>query len=219
MITHREMKQGSAEWLALHSGRMTGSIASKLMTPTGRPSTQYRQEIARIIAERKGWQAPKQFDGTEWTMRGLDMESEARLWFSIETGLSVEQVGFVESDDHLVGFSPDGLVTITTDTPDWITEIVAPGDQVPLELKVPMPSTHIRWLLDNELPGDHIAQVHFAMAVSGAPACFFMSYNEDVRPLLLLEKRNNLTQTMEMVIDTYKEEFTKSYTLITGEIP
>ena len=50
MTTYHEIEQRTPEWDALRAGKLTASVASKLVTPTGKLSTQYKGEIARIIA-------------------------------------------------------------------------------------------------------------------------------------------------------------------------
>ena len=58
MAIYHDVEQRSNELYELRAGRFTASIASKLVTPTGKPSVQYRGEIARIIAEQMGLQQP-----------------------------------------------------------------------------------------------------------------------------------------------------------------
>jgi len=77
MIIHDDVEQGTDEWLELRRGKFTASIASKLITPTGRPSKQYKGEIGRIIAESMGWQEPEPFVQTYWMERGTELEAEA----------------------------------------------------------------------------------------------------------------------------------------------
>jgi len=67
---------------------------------------------------------------------GIDMEPEARACYSFLAGGEVKQVGFCLSDDGRFGCSPDGLV----------------GDDGGLELKCPLPKTHIKYLVEGELP-------------------------------------------------------------------
>jgi len=204
MITHDVVEQGTDEWLDLRRGKFTASIASKLLTPTGKVSTQFKGEMGRIIAETLGLQPPEPHVETFWMERGSELEAEARRWFTVDTDLDITEVGFIESDCHLVGVSPDGLVVV----PDGLI--------VPLELKVPKPSTHIKWLLMGDLPKEHIGQVHFAMAVTGAPYAYFMSYNPDIDPLILRIERDDYTEKMVNAIEVYRAEFKWSFNRITG---
>ena len=208
MIIHN-MSQRSDEWNEIRAGKLTASVASKLVTPTGKPSVQYRNEIARIIAEAQGWQEPEEIKPTYWMDRGVDLEKEARAWFQVETGHSVHDIGFIESDDHIVGASPDGIVMLETRIDEQV---------LPIELKCPKPSTHIGWLLAGaEVPKEHIAQVHFQIAVCESDVGYFCSYHPECAPLILEVKRSEYTELMVEMIEKYKDEFKLAWKLITGD--
>jgi hypothetical protein len=202
------IEQRTPEWDALRRGKFTASMASKLVTPTGKPSLQYRGEIARIIAEARGLQEPEFIRPTYWMERGINLEAEARAWFEVETDLKIEDVGFVSDEGGVVGASPDGLIKLYD------------GDTfgfIPLELKCPKPSTHVGYLLDGGIPTEHIAQVHFQIALCEAPYGYFCSYNPNIAPLILRVDRNEYTKTMEDGIVKYAEEF-KSAVAKIGEL-
>ena len=207
MIVHN-CEQRSDEWFELRSGKLTASLASKLITPTGKASVQYRGEIARLIAERAGLQEVEDIPQTFWMQRGVELEPQARAWFEVETGHDVLDVGFIESGSGLIGGSPDGLIV------DPIT-----GKMIPLELKVPKPSTHIKWLLEAQVPKDHIAQVHFQMILTGSNTGYFSSYCPDVEPLIVMVEWDDYTETLLHQIDKYESEFTAGFERITGEQP
>lgn len=132
MIIHA-MTQRSEEWNAARSGKFTATDFGKLMpTPKQGPEDFNAAQMAiiyRVAAERltglkKGsdWgSAPKDF--------GVETEDEARISFILETGLDVQEVGFVEYSEW-VGCSPDGLI----------------GDDEGLEIKCPNSDTHLRYL-------------------------------------------------------------------------
>ena len=186
-----DIDQRTPEWDALRAGRLTASLASKLVTPTGKASTQYKGEIARIIAERMGLQEPEFLKPTYWMERGVQMEEEARKWFELETDFDTLPVGFITDDSDYIGASPDALI----------------GMKIPLELKVPKPSTHIKWLLEGGLPKDHIAQVHFQMVLCESDVAYFSSYCPDVRPLIVRVEWSKYTDLMKDKIEVYKSEF------------
>jgi hypothetical protein len=202
MIIH-PFEQHSEEWYSVRAGKFTGSIAGKLVTPTGRVSTQYKSEIARIIAEYMGWQKPETIKPTYWMERGTDMESEARNWFQVDTDIEIQECGFIESDGGLTGFSPDGY---TEDE----------GFIIPIELKCPKPSTHVQWVLDGGLPKEHAAQVHFGMAITGAPYAYFMGYHPICEPVFVKVERGDYTATMVDMINKYAAEFEVAFKRITG---
>lgn len=132
MIIHT-MDQRSEEWQNIRLGKFTATDFGKLMpTPKQGPedfnATQmaiiYRVAAERLTGLKKGsdWgSAPKDF--------GVETEDEARVSFILETGLDVQEVGFVEYSEW-VGCSPDGLI----------------GDDEGLEIKCPNSDTHLRYL-------------------------------------------------------------------------
>jgi hypothetical protein len=214
MPLFHDVEQRSDEWDALRAGKLTASTAKKLVTPTGKASTQYRGEIARIIAEAMGLQKPEFINPTYWMERGVDLEPEALAWFEVETDLTVTQVGFVTSGntDHigLFGASPDGIIH-TKDEDD------GRALTIPLELKCPKPSTHLSYLMEGDLPKEHIAQVHFQMVLCEAPYAYFASYNPNVRPLILKVEWNDYTETMMNMMVKYQDEYLAAMKAIKGE--
>ena len=204
MAIFHDVEQRTPEWDALRAGRLTASMGKKLVTPTGKASVQYRGEIARIIAEAKGLQQPEFLKPTYWMERGVNLEAEGLAWFEVETGLIVNPVGFVTDDSDLLGASPDGI-------------IICSDGKIPLELKCPKPSTHLSYLMEGGLPKEHIAQVHFQMALCESPYAYFASYNPNVRPLILKVMWNEYTDLMVKSLKKYKEEYRAALITIDGE--
>jgi len=202
MILHLSLEQRSEEWHKLRVGKMTASEASTLITPTGKPSSQYKKSIARNIAEKMGWQDPESFHPTYWVQRGIDMEQECLNWFAVEVG-ETEPCGFIESDDHVFGLSPDAIM--------W------DGDQlIPIEAKVPAPTTMIQWILDGGVPTEHLPQVHFALAITGAPYAYFIAYCPLTQPIIIKVLPDEYTATLRNMMANYKEAFETAFIEITG---
>lgn len=130
--------------------------------------------------------------------RGNALEDEARRYYEQRTGTKVHQVGFITHDSGGFGCSPDGLISSEDDA------YIAPqfGEKeldfcYGLEIKCPMPETHMRYLLDGELPGDYELQVHMSMAVTGLNRWHFLSYCPGEAQLLLTIERNEYTDQLE----------------------
>jgi len=201
MILH-DMDQRTPEWFAIRSGKLTGSDASSLVTPTGKPSSQYKGAIARNIAEHMGWQESDSSFTSFWMNRGINMEEEALRWFAVEIE-PVLACGFIEDDTGLFGVSPDGIIK----TDDGI---------IPVEIKCPMPSTLIKWHMDGGLPTEHIAQVHMAIEICDAPYAYFMAYHPSIKPLLVKVERGTYTEAIEDGMHRYAVEYKSIYKEITG---
>ena len=164
MIIHT-MPQRSEEWNAIRSGRFTATDFGKLMpTPKQGPEDFNAAQMAiiyRVAAERltglkKGsdWgSAPKDF--------GVETEDEARISFILETGLDVQEVGFVEYSEW-IGCSPDGLI----------------GDDEGLEIKCPNSDTHLRYMnRPDDLLDDYRYQCVGGLLCTGRKRWHLYSYD------------------------------------------
>src|SRR5262245_61827187 len=103
-----DVMQRSTEWLQLHVGIPTASDFDNLITPKfeirkGKTPDSY---LARKIAE--AWQGGPLPGFSSWaTNQGNLLEPEAIPKLAFETGLQIQQVGFITRDDGRVGCSPD----------------------------------------------------------------------------------------------------------------
>lgn len=145
MIIHN-VRQNSVEWHQLRLGIPTASEFHKILTPTGKRSTQAEAYRNRLLAE---WVtgAPLENVETQWMERGHDLEEQAVDAYEFATGKQTQVVGFVTTDDGRIGCSPDRLV----------------GDDGGLELKCPAPWTHIGYLLSKTVADDYKVQVQGCM--------------------------------------------------------
>lgn len=188
MKAHKDIEQRTPAWDAVRTGKITASVAGKLLTPAGKPSKQKEGEVGRILAEEFGLQRPESIPPTYWIERGIELEPEARGWMQVLLNTTIVEWGFAEDDDGLAGFSPDGII----------------DDTIPVEMKVPKPSTHIKYLMNGVLPPEYKGQVHFAMAIMGAPYAYFFSYCPELKPLLIKVEADDYTALMRTEIDEFK---------------
>lgn len=198
MIIWPNMTQGSEEWFAARTGKLTASNASKIITAGGKPSTQRAAYLDELISD---CFCPGQnaFGGNYATDRGTALEPVARQLFSERSGLEVREVGFVSVENGIYGCSPDGLV------------VGATGDDVAgLEIKCPLPKTHLRYLMEGVLPDSYKPQVHFSMMVTGLPWHFF-SYCPGMKPLELLVTPDSYTERMRSMVDGFLLEYSTAW--------
>lgn len=169
--------QGSEAWASLRLGKVTASEAGNLLTPTFKIRTGEMPQtyLCKKVAEAYRGEVLPGFGGSWETEQGAINESEARHWLSFALDKDVTQVDFVVSDDGRYGCSPDGLI----------------GDDSGLELKCPQHTTHVKYLLDGELPDEYAVQVHFSMYVTERPEWLFLSYQKNFPKLLLTIKRDD----------------------------
>ena len=122
-----EVEQGTEEWFAARRGIPTASEFGKLVTSTGKASTQMGEYINQLIAERLG--AVDENYSNDWMARGTELEPAARAWYSFATDIDTDQVGFVLNDTGTAGASPDALYDVSG-----------------LEIKCPSPKVHVSYL-------------------------------------------------------------------------
>ena len=157
-------EQHSIEWWDARLGVATGSKMNDILgfLKKGGESQARANYRAKIVAELVTQQ--QQMDGylspeMEW---GTDQEPLARAAYEIRTGNDVDQVGFMLHDTiPLFGGSADGLV----------------GDDGGIEIKCPKTSTHLRWMLEGEVPEEHRLQMYSYMALSGRKWFDFISFD------------------------------------------
>lgn len=192
-------EQGTPEWDDLRRGKITASVAQKMITEKGAISVQAKPFIGRLLAEELGLQEPEPIKPSYWMERGVEVEPQARGFFAVETGLHVETCAFIESDDGLSGFSPDGFV--------WDKKVL-----IPLEIKCPSAAVHIGYLLDGVLP--YKQQCHFAMVISLAPYMHFMSYHPDLKPFILKVGWDEYTIKVSNALDDFKAKMVVAKSLV-----
>lgn len=176
-------EQNTPEWQEARCGIPTASGFDNILTAKGKLSkqrTKYLYQLAGEILTGK----PEETYTNGVMQRGHELEDEARKFYELATGREVIKVGFCLSDSRDYGASPDGLV----------------NDDGGIEIKCPMLSTHIGYLLNKELPTDYFPQVQGQLLVTDRKWVDFLSYYPGLKPLLIRVNRN------EEYINKLKEE-------------
>ncbi len=162
--TYPHIEQRSDEWRDLRCGMVTASTIGELITPANLKvanNDKSRGLIALLAAERIiGY---SEFTYVNFDMqRGIDDEPKARAKYAEHHGVKVTEMGFMirEQDGWQLGFSPDGLV----------------GDDGAIEVKCPRPKTHVRTIVDDEVPPYYMAQLQAGLFVTGRDWIDFVSY-------------------------------------------
>jgi hypothetical protein len=139
-----DVDQGSPEWFALRAGRPTASDFKRLITATGKPSTQLSDYAATLAAELYAGRPLEVWEGNQWTERGKELEPMAADHYRFVHEVELERVGFVTN--HEIGCSPDYLV----------------GKDGMLEIKCLAPWKHVQalayWNKHKRPPPDYVAQ-------------------------------------------------------------
>lgn len=178
--------QGSEQWFRVRKGRVTASNAEKLLTPTGKDSSQWESYALDLTTQCIRPDEIEKFDGNSHTDRGNELEPLAREEFTRLTGLQVVTVGFCTVMGNVVGFSPDALVLRDGLTPEtWLDHAIYDDEGAVangldlvvagLECKAPLSKIHGKYLLAGGVPAEYSPQVHFSMAGASLP-WWFASY-------------------------------------------
>lgn len=160
--------QGSEEWLQSRLGRPTASNFSKLITPTGKPSSSAQGYINDLIAQKITGELPE-FYKSEAMQRGNDLEPHAKAAYEFTYDVEVVEVGLCLHEAYECGCSPDGLI----------------GEDGGLEIKCPLPGTHVSYLRDGKLPTQYIPQVQGCLWITDREWWDFMSYHPSMENLIV----------------------------------
>lgn len=173
LIDHCE--QGTPEWLSARAGIPSASEFDKIMTPTGKKSSQFYPYMHGLLAE---WllgrpKENKTFGRMEY---GKETEQEARENYEFITGHDVTEVGFVyKNAQKMVGCSPDGLCT---------------DMRRGVEIKCPDEHVHMSYFISGRCPSKYLPQVQGSMYVTGYRDWDFMSYHPELPPLIVTVVRD-----------------------------
>lgn len=163
---HRELTQGTDEWLAARCGLLTASELKLIVTPTFKASNSAaaRAHLLELTAQRITGHIEPRFV-TDDMLRGMNDEGDARALYA-QHRAPVDEVGFItRTFDHgrtfTLGYSPDGLV----------------GDDGLIEIKSRRPKFQVETILGGEVPDDFIVQLHAGLLIADREWCDFISYS------------------------------------------
>lgn len=188
--------QRSEEWYKIRIGKITGSDFHTLM---GNGETKKKLLLKKAVERITGKPQGDELKNSD-IQRGVDLEDTARTYYEMETGNTVNQVGFIQLNEY-VGCSPDGLIGM-----DGI-----------LEIKCPRATTFLSHYLDDSIEKQYYTQIQFNMMITGAKWCDFVRYNEDF-PLYIKrvkadkeyqcrirERLDECIKEIEEIVNNYKE--------------
>jgi putative phage-type endonuclease len=164
MITyHRDLIQGSEEWLEARRGLLTASEMKLIVTPTLKAASndKERAHLYELLAQRITGHVEPHYVGDDM-LRGHEDEVEARILYA-QRYAPVADMGFITNDawGFTLGCSPDGLV----------------GDDGMIECKSRRQKFQVETIINGEMPADYLIQVQTAMLVTGRQWCDFVSYS------------------------------------------
>lgn len=110
---HKEVIQGSDQWMSLRTGILTASEMKLCVTPTlkAADNEKTRLHVWELAAQRISQYVEPSYIGDDM-LRGWEDEVKARSKYEEHTGRTVDEVGFITNDKwgFTIGYSPDGAV-------------------------------------------------------------------------------------------------------------
>lgn len=160
---HRELQQGSEEWLAARCGMLTASEMKLLISPSLKPlnNDKTRAHIWELLAQRITKHVEPAYISDDM-LRGREDEIAARDLYA-EHYAPVIECGFMVRDfgGFRIGYSPDGLI----------------GEDGVIECKSRRAKFQVETIATGEMPDDYLVQVQTGLLVSGRRWCDFISYS------------------------------------------
>lgn len=154
--------QGSAEWHAIRLGKVTASRVADVIAKTkSGPAASRKNYLTELALERLTGQRSEGFTNAamQW---GIETEPQARIAYEFHRDVDVSEVAFIPHPTIAdTGASPDGLV----------------GEDGLVEIKCPLPSTHMETLDSGAVPPKYITQMMWQMACTGRQWCDFVSFD------------------------------------------
>lgn len=199
------MVQYSGDWWEARRGKVTASNADRILTPTGKPSAQQDDYAAELVGEQFVFDPNFLTEKPMSTaMRhGRDTEPEARDWYAADRKARVQMVGGVQSECGRWWASPDGLIR---DDKTWLGG---------LELKCPIPKTHVKYLIANALPPEYRPQVHFQLLVTKLPFVEFVSYCRGMRALVVRVHPDAFTERLAAELEAFDRKYRAALAAVT----
>ena len=170
MIEIIEGEQGDEAWDKHRIGSIGASSVSKIITSTGKRSTQRKAYMYQLAAEILTGEKTKTYSN-QYMEDGLTREEETLDAFSFVTGIEIRPVSLIKPGNDLkYHCSPDSIVI---DKDEGV------------EVKSVIPATQVKYLDKGCLPTEYKLQCQFSLFVTGWNIWHFCSYYPGLQPLIL----------------------------------
>jgi hypothetical protein len=165
---HRDLAQGTAEWLEIRRGRLTASEMGLLVTPAtmkAASNDKQRAHLFTLVSQRIAGYVEESYTGYDM-LRGHEDEIDARIAYS-QHYAPVEDCGFITNDrwGFTIGYSPDGLVGH-----DGLIECKSRKHKFQVE-------TILKNVAEGTVPADFLIQCQTGLLVSERKWLDFISYS------------------------------------------
>ena len=193
-----ECEQNTEEWERARLGIPTASDFSKILTGTGKPSSQIEDYAAHLAAETYHGATIGGFKGNRATERGHELEDEAADMYTFLRDYEVEKVGFCIEDSFPDKFGPSSIAGCS---PDRFVRIPGRGQHPGLlEIKCLGASKHVlahAYYAKNKRPEPgYVAQCQGQLLVTGRRWVDLYFYHPDLPELAIRVNRDEKYQSL-----------------------
>jgi len=187
-------EQGSETWFEKRCGSIGASSVSKIITSTGKRSSQRKAYLYQLAGEKITGIKADSYSNANME-EGINREQESRELFEFTHNVEIEEVGlilpFEGADYHC---SPDGLVK---------------GEEEGLELKNVLASTQVKYLDKGVLPTEYKLQCQFSLFVTGWDIWHFFSNHPGIKPFYFKVSRDEeLIKLIHAEVNIFNRELT-----------
>jgi hypothetical protein len=178
-----------------------------IVTPTGKPSSQWEALADHLLAERYLRRQVDTYTSPEME-RGAEVEDEAIAWYEFAQNIETQPIGFISSDEfteedgykwYRYGASPDRLI----------------GEDGLLEIKAPKPNTQMNYLRTGKLAKKYTPQLQGQLWVSERKWVDVVAWRADMPRIVLREERDEkFISILEKEVTLFADELDRVYRMI-----
>lgn len=195
--------QGSPEWFSARAGSVGASSVDKIVTTTGKSSTQRQAYLYQKAAEKLTGTIAETYSNANMAT-GVEREQESRELFAMIHDVEIEQVGLILPFEG-AGYhcSPDGIVK---------------GKNEGLELKNVLGSTQVKYLDKGEMPTEYKLQIQMSLLVTEWDVWNFFTYHPGLPPFdLRVGRDEKLIKAIKTELQLFSEDLDKLVNKLKGE--
>lgn len=183
-------EQRSEEWKRARLGRLTGSVASDMLSKIKSGEAAGRRNLrVRLVLERVTGVSQESDYVSPAMQAGIDREADAFRAYEALTGNMTQFVGFVAHRSLMVGCSPDGHI-------EDFGKLMS--------IKCRQPPAHLEFLRSGKIPGDAMSQIRHELWITGALEHDYFSWNPSFPDAL--QSRVITIHRRDAEIDEYERE-------------
>jgi hypothetical protein len=164
-MIHYDIEHNTPQWHNLKIGIASSSNLDKIITPTGKFSTQSEDYADLLISELILQESQQKFAPSYWMERGSMLEADAANMYEYEVGEPLQNGGVFMTDDQTFCASPDRRV----------------GTNGLVEIKCPAPWVHVGYLQLTEIEPKYKPQVQGQLHASEREWVDWFSFHPDMQ--------------------------------------